>query len=142
MKRPGYGKYGVAAEADRTYKGIVYASKAEAKRAVELDAMVRAGGIESWVGQPKFTLTRARIVYIADFHVVASNTAAGCGWAPDWPQYNEWIEEVKGVPTPVFQIKKRLWKHYGTMPLAIISGRKVEWVLPIREPLKETDDAD
>lgn len=126
-RRKGYGKYGVAAKADRTYNGVVYASKAEMKRAIELDMLVKAGEINRWMGQPRFELG-PDVVYIADFHVVLNG---------ERPQLNylgfdmsEWIEDVKGCQTRVFKFKKKLWKKYGTMPLAIISGRKVEWVIP------------
>ena len=127
-RRPGHGKYGVAAKADRTYDHVVYASKAEARRAHELDMLIKAGDVKSWTGQPRFKLG-PDVVYVADFHVVAARTVLRalmqCVTCP-----REWIEDVKGHETATFKFKKKLWKKYGTMPLAIIKGRKVEWVYP------------
>ncbi len=92
-------KYG----ARRTeYGGQSYASAAEARRALELDALLRAGCIRSWC-RPRPTILipgqRAdRITYQPDFHVI------DC-------QGSEWWEDVKGVQTPVFKVKARLWRY-------------------------------
>lgn len=41
-------KYGVAKAADRTYCGVIYASKAEARYAHQLDLLLNARRIVSW----------------------------------------------------------------------------------------------
>ncbi len=122
MKRPGHGKYGVAAKADRTYNHVVYHSKAEARRAQELDLLIRGGVVERWQRQVKFQLG-LDVVYVVDFHVTNIPGVL----------LTEWVEDVKGHETREFKFKKKLWKKYGTMPLAIIKGRKVEWVRPVQE---------
>ena len=38
------------------YNGVRYASKAEAARAMELDALAKSGKIDFWIGQPIFRL--------------------------------------------------------------------------------------
>ena len=115
--RRGHGKYHVAPKADRTYNGVVYHSKAEARRAVELDLLLRAGKIQRWESQPAFYLTSARIKYVADFHVLGLK-------AP-------WIEDVKGMLTPRFRMIVKLWRAYGNFPLVILHLHKEpEWILP------------
>ena len=122
MKRPGYGKYGVAAKADRTYNGIVYASKAEAKRAFTLDLELRAGAITSWKRQPVFELGPDKVIYRADFQVVGVFGSA-----------TEWVEEIKGCETREFKRKMKLYQKYGTLPLVIRYARGVtRWVHPVR----------
>lgn len=62
--------------------------------------------------QPKVYLTKARILYKPDFLIEAGSTRT--------------YVDVKGMATPVFNIKKRLWKHYATDPLDIVvkKGKK------------------
>ena len=102
------------------YRGRKYHSKAEAGRARELDAMLEAGEIAEWAPQPRFKLTAAEILYIADFQVCDSEGRV-------------WVEDVKGKETPEFKLKKRLWACYGPLPLHVrhVSKRKgVEIVGP------------
>ena len=75
--------------------GIRFDSKAEA----EFYQMVK-GKIQEL--QPKVYLTRARILY-----------------KPDFLMNDRTYIDVKGVETPVFRLKKRLWKLYGPGPLEI-----------------------
>lgn len=93
-------KYG----ARRTeYGGQWYASKAEARRALELDALLRDGSIRSWC-RPRPTILipgkrrEDRVTLQPDFHVVDCYGS-------------EWWEDVKGVETPVFKVKARLWRY-------------------------------
>lgn len=94
------------------YQGVRYASKAEAKRAVELDLLVRAGEVLWWIGQPTYRLGCAENVYRPDFLVV---TPRGVH-----------VEDVKGKETAKFRRDRRLWKSYGPCDLHIIKGKKRE----------------
>jgi hypothetical protein len=39
-----------------------------------------------------------------------------------------WVVDVKGMETPEFKLKKRLWKHYGPpMPLEIVKKSGSIW---------------
>ena len=98
------------------YNGVRCASKAEAARAMELDALMYAyGEIRFWIGQPIFRLGCAENVYRPDFLVIGGDNS----------DRNVWAEDVKGVETAAFKKNKRLWKAYGPCPLRIIRGGKV-----------------
>lgn len=96
----------------KTYvDGIRFDSMKEARRYQELQLMERAGAIEDLELQPKFLLqesfrldgkTHRKIEYIADFKY--------------WDvEKGSWVvEDVKGVKTEVYKIKKKLFlKIYG-----------------------------
>jgi hypothetical protein len=84
-----------------------YASKKEARRAVELELLLKMGTILSLQKQREFILVPAdelgrAVVYRADFyyHDVESGT--------------EICEDVKGVRTPLYKLKRRLmWRRHG-----------------------------
>jgi hypothetical protein len=99
------------------YNGVGYSSKAEAKRAAELDFLMAAGEIKFWIGQPTFRLGCALNVYKPDFLVVD-------------PTGGVWCEDVKGVRTAKFARDVRLWRRYGPCPLHVISGRSLEVIEP------------
>lgn len=107
-------KFGVAlteaGKRARTFEGVIFDSIAERQRAQKLRIMERAGEISRLAFQPKFHLTRARILYKPDFFY----------FTKDGEQV---VEDFKGAMTAVFNIKARLWKHYGTMPL-LLSNKK------------------
>ena len=89
----------VAKKADRTYKGVVYDSKAEMLRAFELDALKAAGKIIDWERQVPFTLAVNGIPickFVVDF----------CVWTPVGKHY----EEIKGWETPEYKLKLKLFK--------------------------------
>jgi hypothetical protein len=94
------------------YEGVRYASKAEARRAEELDIQRLAGEIRLWIGQPKFRLGCPENVYVPDFFVVDRE-----GWH---------AEDVKGSETAKFRRDRRLWAKYGPCDLWVIRGRGVE----------------
>jgi hypothetical protein len=81
--------------------GIVFASKAEAKRYAELKALERAGEIAELELQPKFKLTVNGVevcTYIGDFryrHVATKKLVT---------------EDVKGFETKDFKLKAKLFK--------------------------------
>jgi hypothetical protein len=114
-KLPGRNKYrNVRTE----YAGEMYDSKAEAGRAMVLDAGVRSGEILWWLRQVRFTLGVPENVYRPDFLVV---TPEGIH-----------AEDVKGAETAKFRRDRKLWTAYGPCDLWIIKGGKVEVVEPKR----------
>jgi len=73
-KRPprGHGKFGVAAKIERTHRGEVYASKAEAAYAAQLDVRQKAGQLREWKRAPRLPLVVNGLVvghYRPDFEV-------------------------------------------------------------------------
>lgn len=87
-----------------------YASKKEAKRAGELALMQQIGAIRELEEQVRFTLIPkdemgGAIEYVADFAYLEKQQSGL--WVPI-------TEDVKGVETAVYKLKKRLmWKVYG-----------------------------
>lgn len=84
------------------YNGREYHSKKEATRAYELDLLKRAGEITGWSPQPRFRfeLHGVKICdYVGDFKVF-------------YKDGREVIEDVKGVLTDVYKIKKKLMKAF------------------------------
>jgi len=87
-------------------------SKLEAKRAGQLAMREKCGLISNLELQPKVYLTDAKILYKPDFKY------AEAGGREVW-------EDVKGYRTPVFNLKARLWKHYGPGPLLLTNAKGV-----------------
>lgn len=91
--------------------GIKFDSKREASRYCELLILQKAGEIKDLKLQPKFTLqmkfrykekTYRAISYIADFQYTEVKTGLNV------------VEDVKGMRTPVFNIKEKLFLYqYG-----------------------------
>jgi len=84
-----------AAEVD----GIKFDSKAEARRYSELMLMMAAGEIGEVVLQPRF--------------VISINGTKICTYVGDFEYHRRGvrvIEDVKGVKTPAYRIKKKLMK--------------------------------
>lgn len=76
--------------------GHVFDSKAEARRYNELKLLQAAGEIIGFTIQPSFLLEEG-IRYRPDFMI--------CG-----KDGQIWVEDVKGVETKDFKIKKKLWE--------------------------------
>lgn len=95
-------------KAEPTYAdGIRFASKAEARRYGELKLLEKAGTISSLTLQPRYELPGG-IRYVGDF-AYTENGQAVC-------------EDVKGMETPVFRLKKRLFLDtYPDIELRIVS---------------------
>lgn len=98
-------KYGaIKTEVD----GLVFASKAEARRYGELRLLERAGKIAGLELQPRYRLVVNGVLigtYVGDFRY-EEDTAE--------PFDPEVVEDVKGVKTPVYRLKKKLMKAiYG-----------------------------
>ena len=87
--------------------GIRFASKAEAKRYQELRLLERAGEITALELQPRYPIHSHRtgervMVYVADFRYLAKGARVTT------------VEDVKGVKTPVYRLKKKFAEaEYG-----------------------------
>ena len=91
--------------------GITFDSKAEANRYCELRAAKRAGTIQGFGIQPSFVL-EGSVRYRPDFIV--------CDLGG-----HIWVEDVKGVETQAFRLKRKLWEQrYPWMELRVIGGVK------------------
>lgn len=87
--------------------GHVFDSKAEAKRYAELKILVKVGEIQGFGLQPSFVLDE-KIRYRPDFIVCGKDGSV-------------WVEDVKGMETKEFSLKKRLWiNRYPWLELRII----------------------
>ena len=84
-----------------TVDGITFASKAEARRYGELKLLVRAGEIQNLELQPKFALVGIGATkicqYRADFAYQHTNGPLV-------------VEDVKGMKTPVYRLKAKLFR--------------------------------
>lgn len=93
------------------YDGITFDSKAEAEYYAFLKNSKEHEIIEM---QPKIYLTKAKILYKPDFKVKKGS-------------YLYYVD-IKGFATPVFNIKKRLWKAYMNLPLHIIKKKGSKFI--------------
>ena len=105
MKRKGRNKYG-AKKADSTLAGRSFDSQMERSRAEQLVLMEKAGEISELQFQVQTHMTRARIGYKVDFVYQEQGRTI--------------YEEAKGFETPVWRIKRRLWKWYGPGLLRVV----------------------
>lgn len=111
-------KYNVAPRAERTYKNVCYASKAEATRARELNMlmMMIPSQLEEYARQVPVKLGED-FTTIVDFVLYYFNGTVR-------------YEEIKGFETKRFKQVRRLWKKHGPGPLHIMkwygSGWKTE----------------
>ena len=79
--------------------GILFASKKEAERYLELKALQDAGWIKNLQLQERFLL------------IAATPGEKACSYVADFSYYcqgEKIVEDVKGVKTPVYRIKKKL----------------------------------
>jgi len=107
MALPPRNKYRTAPKADRTDKvtGKVYPSKAEMFFAQMLARMVLNGEVRNVVEQPVVMLDC--IKYVPDFLVTYKSGEV-------------MYIDVKGMRTPVFNLKLRLWKKHGPGILRLV----------------------
>jgi len=85
--------------------GITFASKAEAERYCQLRELAKAGEIDQLELQPKYEVSvngHKICNYIADFRYFSK--AKG----PQDQAGHVVVEDVKGKPTPVYRLKKKL----------------------------------
>ena len=98
--------------------GLRFSSKAEAARYSELKLLQAANQVRWFIRQPRFDLGNG-IVYVADFLVV---------WNADETTFSDTrvtVEDVKGVETDVFKLKRKLFEaQYGELTL-ITKRRKL-----------------
>jgi len=104
----GKNKYGAI---KTEYAGVMYASKAEATRAQELDLLAKVGFIKDLERQVKFPIIINGVkvfVYICDFMYTDNKTGLKV------------IEDVKGVRTAMFNLKKKCVEaQYGVQIILI-----------------------
>ncbi len=89
--------------------GIRFASKREAARYRELTLLQRSGAIHNLELQPHYPINVAGqkiCTYIADFRYIGA-----CG--------SLIVEDVKGVETPVFKLKRKLFEVIYGMKLTV-----------------------
>ena len=102
-----------------TILGLTFDSIAEAKRYEELKLLEYAGEIRGLVRQPRYVLQEAffdnegkrnqAIVYVGDFFYRVGGQNV--------------VEDVKGIETPVFKIKAKLFrKHYDGVKLVVVGS--------------------
>lgn len=90
--------------------GITFASKAEANRYLDLKLLQKAGEIQWFIRQAPFDLP-GNIKYICDFLVVEKDGSIT-------------IEDVKGVETQVFKLKKKLFEEAYPIKITLIKKRR------------------
>jgi hypothetical protein len=107
-------KYGISPRAERTLNGVVFASRGEMMRWMELSLMKRAGLIVKLCRQVPYPLAvngHHVCTYVADFWY----------WLRDG---SEVVEDWKpGVRTPEYLLKKRLMKAINNIDI-LETGRK------------------
>jgi hypothetical protein len=105
MKRLRRNKYG----AKKTeVNGIVFDSKMEANLYKDLLLRQSVGQCKIIELQPKVYLSAAKILYKPDFLIEANNNG------------EKYYIDAKGMDTPVFKLKLRLWKAYSKEKLLIV----------------------
>lgn len=108
------GRIAVAPKADRTWRGVLYASKAERLRAEYLDELLRLGELIHVVEQPTYRLGCAENRYRPDFMCVDKRGEV-------------WVEDVKGMETQSFRRHVMLWKAHGPCPLHVVKLKGRRW---------------
>lgn len=106
-----------------TIDGIKFDSKAEAARYRELKAMQQAGLIYELECQPRYNFPldgvpmryvggkrKGKVIeYVADFYYIQNDKLV--------------IEDVKGVETAVFKLKRALMKEINGLDVVLIKGK-------------------
>lgn len=103
-------KYGVAPVDQRTVDGIVFDSQAESVRWCQLILLERGKFIRDLRRQTKFSFTidgDVMFSYVSDF-----DYWEGCTYK---------IEDVKGVKTPVYRLKKKLIERQHGIKITEVS---------------------
>ena len=98
-------KYGVAPKAERTYNGIVFASKAEMNRYKQLLLIEKSGAIQDLELQPEYLLQDKYT------HMLTQRKYSAIKYKGDF-RYKEnghvVVEDVKGHITKEYAIKKKI----------------------------------
>ncbi len=106
-KRPKYGNRKTVVD------GITFDSQAEARRWSLLNLLQKGGQIKKLERQVKYLLAVEGVKiadYVADFRYI------------DIKRQAEVVEDVKGVKTPVYRLKKKLMKAIYGIDIAEVSG--------------------
>lgn len=99
--KPKRSKYNVGPKEERTADNIVFASKREMNRYLQLKGLQRAGVISDLVLQPRFPIVingYKICVVVPDFEYVSIEDGSFA------------TEDAKGVRTPVYVIKAKLFE--------------------------------
>lgn len=108
---------GVAPVEERTYKGKVYHSKAEARYAQVLDFAIKAGTVISFKEQVRIPLIVKGVIVckmVADFEVILP-----CGARE--------LVEVKGHKTDIYNLKWKLFKAlHPNILYTIVDARSIK----------------
>lgn len=97
--------------------GYSFASKLEASVYGLLKLRQKAGELWEIQVQDHIYLSEARILYVADFRATVVKTGKAI-----------WIE-AKGIETPAYKIKLKLWRAYGPGDLEIFKGTHIRPIL-------------
>lgn len=90
--------------------GLKFDSQAEADFYVHLKTLQQCGHTKILEVQPKVYMTAARILYKPDFKIEEQGAVV--------------YIDVKGMKTAVFNLKVRLWEHYGLGTLRLVSKNR------------------
>lgn len=107
-------KFGVSARERRTVDGIVFASRLEAARYVELKELQQMGAIVGFLRQVTFTLGVPENRYRVDFLVFSEYGAC-------------WAEDTKGMTRPADLKNFKLWAAYAPCDLRVMKRKKLKW---------------
>ena len=106
-----------------TVDGHVFASKMESEFYDHLKRLQAAGEVDHFVLQPSFTLQTGfkkhgkayrPITYVADFGVAFADG-------------RRVVYDVKGMPTPVFKLKQKLYARLYSEPLVCVTKTRNGW---------------
>jgi len=120
-------KYGAKRAKSNHFKDRSFDSTAERDRANQLRMLEMAGEISDLICQPQISLSEAAIGYKPDFSYIEDGRVI--------------YEDVKGVETEGFHIKKRLWSKYGPGLLRVTKRKGCKFVVTetIYPPVKTED---
>lgn len=97
-----------------TVDNITFDSRAEAQRYQVLKIIERAGEIKELKLQPRFPVVingKKICDYVADFQYIENGVTV--------------VEDVKGVKTPVYQLKKKLVKALYGLDILETKGKRI-----------------
>lgn len=94
--------------------GIKFDSKAEAEYYLHL----KLSGVKIIELQPKLYFTKAKILYKPDFLIEENDIGI--------------YIDVKGLETPIFKLKKRLWKAYCLNELRLVKKKGKSFIVTER----------
>lgn len=104
--------------------GFSHRSKLESSVCQLIYLREKAGELVHINHEQHVYLTKARILFIPDFHCLKDG--------------KDYFIEAKGMETPEYRIKRRLWMHYALAPLEVWKGSHTnpklsETIIPVSE---------